>query len=524
MFRLLIVQSEYADYSQLCATVDFRQMGVDEVEWCGDGQTAFEKILKDAPDAVFTDIRLPGLDGIELLSRCREHGIACRFVIVSRWARFEYAQSVMRLGAEDYLVKPVERSELLRVIGSLVEDHRAQEAKDINQRLFSTRRALRNSFMAAFTAADAPEHYSIEELNQTYHFKFREGVFRSAIISIYDLPQSECGVFLPALAQNMRARFDPLCYEMIPYIRGNERLTLTFNYAEESAAGAHFGDLLDILEEHKQKRGCDKVSFSIGLGTPETDIRDLHRTLETAERAVRCRMFRGPNQLFAYDSMRFEAINGEDLLTPTVLGELRSSVDLLDYAAFRRTLDSAFAPVSYNTDPAAVIDISRAAADAVFCGCRDAGYAAVTKEDRNVLLDALSDSPSLSNLIDGLADWTQTKFAQCQEERRSSRPVRTAQRYIQTHYMEPLTLEHIAEQVHLNASYFSIVFKKQTGRNFSDFLTECRIEAAKQLLRETDMNVSDICEKVGYLDRKYFSRTFTKLVGVKPSVYRTLHG
>ena len=146
------------------------------------------------------------------------------------------------------------------------------------------------------------------------------------------------------------------------------------------------------------------------------------------------------------------------------------------------------------------------------------------RDARNRILERLGGELTISSTFETLLHWVEEQFEACRSERQNSRPVRAAKRYIREHYMESLTLEHIAAHVHLNASYFSIIFKKQTGQNFSDFLTACRIDAAKQLLRETDMPVSAVCEAVGYLDRKYFSRTFTKLVGIKPSAYRTLHG
>lgn len=524
MFRMLVAETEYADYQQLVGLTDLKKIGVDSVEYCDSGTAALERILNSCPDVVFTDIQLSGMDGIELIRRCRENGIACSFVVVSRWRRFEYAQSVLRLGVTDYLVKPVDAGELTRVLALLVERRRAEEAKDGSERLFQTRRLLRNSFMSAFTAPDASGEYSLEELNETYHFALREGVFRSAVIALSGLPEAERGVFLPALAQSMRARFDPLCYEMIPYIRGEERLTLTFNYDPAGETEVHFPDLLEIVTEHLHKRGCSAVTFSIGLGAPETDIRALRRTLDTAERAMRCRLLRGQNQMFDYSRLKFEAVNGEDILTPTLLSELRAAAELMDAAAYRATLSGAFGLISYYTNPAVVVDILHAAVDTVYETCNSSGYTVVPRDARNRILERLGGEMTLSSTFEALLRWVEEQFEACRSERQNSRPVRAAKRYIREHYMESLTLELIAAHVHLNASYFSIIFKKQTGQNFSDFLTACRIDAAKQLLRETDMPVSAVCEAVGYLDRKYFSRTFTKLVGIKPSAYRTLHG
>lgn len=524
MFKLLVAEREYADYQYLRGLADLERLGVDEIDYCDNGLTALEKIIAGRPDLVLTNIQLPGMDGLELMHRCREAGISSVFAVVSPWRRFDYVQSALRLGAADYLVKPVDAAELTRVVETAVEQRRAEEARDLSGKLFQTRRALRDSFMSAFTAPGGTGGYDLEELNRTFHFSLRPGIFRTAIVALSGLPEAEKGVFLPALAQSFRARFDPLCYEMIPYIRGDERILLTFNYAPAGETEQHFPDLLEIVREHLHKRDCDRASFSIGLGAAETDCRNLRHTLATAERAVLCRMMRGPDQLFIYDRMKFDDVHGEDVLTPTLLGELRAAAEKLDAAAFRAAAASAYASISPYTDPAVILDIWGATADIVCAACGEAGGGAMTQEERSGLRERLWTQPSVPASRDALSRWAEERFEACRYARKNSRPVRSAKRYIEEHYMEPLTLEHIAEHVHLNASYFSIIFKKQTGQNFSDYLTGCRIEAAKKLLRETNLPVSAVCEAVGYLDRKYFSRTFMKLVGIKPSAYRTLHG
>ena len=89
--------------------------------------------------------------------------------------------------------------------------------------------------------------------------------------------------------------------------------------------------------------------------------------------------------------------------------------------------------------------------------------------------------------------------------------------------MEQVRLSEVSELVYMNPSYFSTLFKKETGISFSDYLTERRMEAAKRLLRESRYSVREIAERVGYVETAYFSRLFKKQVGLKPSQYRKLH-
>jgi len=110
------------------------------------------------------------------------------------------------------------------------------------------------------------------------------------------------------------------------------------------------------------------------------------------------------------------------------------------------------------------------------------------------------------------------------EKELDEQPVRTAQNYIRDHYAEQLTLEEVSSIVELAPNYFSGLFKKVTGDGFAHYLIGVRMDAAKKYLQETRMPISEIAGRVGYNDVKYFTKTFIKLNGVKPTVFRKLYG
>ncbi|MGM9607621.1 MAG: helix-turn-helix domain-containing protein [Oscillospiraceae bacterium] len=523
MLTVLIADKEQKARDTILNLMDWDKLDAQVVGTCSSGVEALEAILRLRPDVVFTEVCMEGTDGLDLIRHAKEHGLACEFVIVSRFRRFEYAQSAMRMGVEEYLTKPVDAGELTRVLEKLSQRKRARESQDVDEKIFRTRKLLRNSFMEAFTGIVPPKGFSLDSLNEKYHFRFREGVFQSVILMVDGLPKEEEG-FLPGLAESLRARFEPVCFEMIPFVQANQRLTLTLNYAPGSGVEERLPELQDILRRHLRKRGYADNGFCIGVGVPERNVSLLRHTLDTAERAVRCGILRGRGQMYWYNRLKFDAIKSDDVLTPTLVGEMRSSAAILDHETFAYAVHSAFAPVSPYSDPAVVIDICHAAIDAVMDACVQAGYGEVTEEEHLNILHKLGDATTLAGTMADLLEWTSQQFERCIQERRSSRPVRAAKEYIAKHYMKTLTLEEISKHVHLNASYLSIVFKKETGQNFSDYLTSYRIEMAKNMLRQGDMSIAAISEAVGYADSKYFSRIFTRLVGIKPSAYRTLHG
>jgi len=106
----------------------------------------------------------------------------------------------------------------------------------------------------------------------------------------------------------------------------------------------------------------------------------------------------------------------------------------------------------------------------------------------------------------------------------AGRPVRLAKQYVMQHFHEPITLEDVCEAAGFSVSYFSVLFKKETGEGFAKYLTRVRMDEAKRLLRETNLPVAEVCERVGYSDRKHFTHTFHKTAGLNPAEYRKLYG
>ncbi|MCL1896316.1 MAG: helix-turn-helix domain-containing protein [Clostridiales bacterium] len=523
MLSVLIAEKDEEQLRRLLGLVNWGVYGYEVKGACADGITAMEAIFRSPPDLVFTNDDLPRLGGLELIGHIQEHGILCDFVIVSETESFDTARKAMGLGVEEYLLKPVDRDEAVRVLKKYSERRSSGIGQDINERFFRTRRLLRNSFMDVFTAPDAQEQYSIEYMNQRYHIKFCEGVFQSAIILVKGAPGEENVDFLDSVITDVRAVFDPLCFEMIPFIQGRFRASFTFNYEKGSGVGEILPELFHIVREHLDRCGFENTAFCVGVGLPEYDASKLRRTLETAEYAVRCGILRGQNKLYSYGKLEFDGVASTGILTPAILGGLKNSAEALDIEGFELAVRKAFSPVSYRTDPAVLVDICRAAADAALeaAGGGDDGSGSL---ERKGIMERLGSETSQAGVISCIVSWAGDMFSRRLKEREYARPVREAVHYIKANCTQPLTLEWVAERVHLNTTYFCTIFKKETGQNFSDYLTDCRIGEAKRLLGGSSLKISQVCSAVGYTDYKYFSKVFKKLVGMNPSAYKALHG
>jgi two-component system response regulator YesN len=537
MLTVLIAESNSEQLERILGLVNWEAYGFKIIGHRGDGIGAMEIIFKTLPDLVFTSDDLPRLNGIELINRVQEHGISCDFVIISETESFAVAREAMRLGVEEYLFKPLDRNELIRVLKKYADRRQSVSVnrQDINERFLRTRRLLRNSFIDNLTTLSAPELCSMEHSNMKYNLQFRKGIFQSAIIMVKGIADRENGEFFASLIDDareffasliddVRACFDPVCYEMIPYIKKHSRVSFIFNYGGDSRANEMLRELYSIVKGHLEKCGYENAVFCVGIGLPEHDFAKLEQTLETAERAVRYGILHGQNELYSYGNLKFDKLTSSDILTPALLGDLKRSAEALDIGRFERLIRNAFSPVSCTTDPAVLIDLCQAAIEAVADVCRTTEDDTDGFSGRKEIFDRLGCETSLASTISTLVSWAQGLFSKQIKEREYARPVKMAMRYVEECCTQPLSLERVAEQVHLNPSYLSTIFKKETGQNFSDYLISCRINEAKRLLRESNLKIAQISYAVGYTDNKHFSKIFTKSVGIKASAYRTLHG
>ncbi|KAA8784191.1 two-component system response regulator YesN [Paenibacillus sp. 4624] len=124
--------------------------------------------------------------------------------------------------------------------------------------------------------------------------------------------------------------------------------------------------------------------------------------------------------------------------------------------------------------------------------------------------------------IQAMQDLVDPKLVDIRERRehQDNTPIGEALAYIETHLGDPMTMRELADSLHLNSSYFSVLFKEQVGLNFSEYLMRKRVQRAKELLVQTNLPISEIAERVGYQTDKYFIKVFKSLENISPSKYR----
>jgi two-component system response regulator YesN len=517
--NVLIVDDEPIVCKGLKETVPWDEWGVRVVGEAHDGEEALKLIACRDVDLVLSDIRMPGMNGLELSREVCERYPGKRIVMLSGYDDFEYARQALRLGVKDYLLKPVDIGELMFVIRNI----RRELAEEREKKWREAAHRLLSALAVGERGNAAPP-----DLKPDPDLKFR---FAACLIGeeFAGCPGGEAGF---AGDTGGSGEADPAGgtgkwagrVEEILNTGGNlaaavsvgpRRLLVlsAFRGPEDREDGKSvFRRMAGMLRERHGLRV--RCCLSPAFGEPE-GLDELCR-----------RTIRG---LSAWPVMEDAVYEWTDVPEPERLGveeeaeAFRALIERgCDGDTLRMTADGLFVRLRerrYGLDDAA--EFLRQLADRLFAGLparqalHAAGPAAGADAGPPDSYDELQ-----ARFVRDLEPFVIREGTGAGAEQRML--VDKALRYMREHYNKDLKAAMVASRINVSPNYFSQLLKKVTGRHFNDLLHEIRVEKAKQLLAETECRIFQVGRLVGYKEYKYFVQTFKRLTNVSPSRYRMM--
>lgn len=528
MIKVVIADDETRICRLVQVLADWESLGMEVVGTAENGLEALELIKAFLPDILITDIRMPGCDGLELIRQAKEIRKELEIIIISGYAHFEYAQSAIQYGVGNYLLKPIKQNELMETLQMMKERlHKRlaeEEGKALSrQNSLRDRKSLRNSLIRELLS-DHPAALSCEILRESYYIDICGGVLQGFLIKTdcdaKKIKSSALDILQGKISEEFETVLEGVCEERILCFQEYTGYgILIYQEDKRPEVRKRMREWLNRLDAKKRLFG--EVEFSLALGRAVQEPELLSASMDEAKRAVQERLLEGTGRMF-------EAAQ---------TGNARESQSLLNQ--YTKAVDNAIETFDGQALLEACRMLSKAAetselsgADMVELVCRASWFLMskmAVQDAEKVQKDFVKRCEQCSSVkrLFELLQKEQERLFEEQEEMRQSeaaRPVRLAKQYVMQHYKEQITLEDICELVGFSSSYFSVLFKKETGEGFAKYLTRVRMEEAKTLLRETNMPVAEICEAVGYNDRKHFTQTFHKMSGLNPADYRKLYG
>ena len=536
MLKILVADDEEKVCQLIIRLVDWEALEMEVVGTASNGFDALEKIRDVSPDVVITDIRMPGLDGMELIRQARLLNGELAFVIISGYRHFEYARTAIKYGVSDYLLKPIKKEELTATLSRIKElylERTQQLTFEERVRLVLKNDAgrLRTNYFSniLYPKRGGTEPLSLEEINREYHYSFCSGVFQIFCIKFDRLPSRDRKSleFLVDKANGIaQKRLEGVCCDFELYAESSY-VFLLLNYlpGNQKTVRHEIKALLDELSVFESIMAGMRVT--IGVGEPAESVSDLRCSLRTARWRVEQRLICGnglviDSELKApsgfTDSEQFEGFNRD----------MEKAVESLDSDEVGRHLQKLEKELLGwpGITGHELLQMCKEVCNVYLLSMKRLKIA-VENEDSFVEqfaagADECESAEVLFRFLNREIGGSFTKAAG-RKKQEDNRPIRTAKKYINEHYMNPITLEDVSAMAGFNPTYFSSLFKKETGTPFLEYLSGVRMDMAKRLLKETGQPVAAICEAVGYSDVKYFVKAFVKYTGLKPNEYRKLY-
>ncbi|WP_027292048.1 response regulator transcription factor [Robinsoniella sp. KNHs210] len=535
MIKVMIADDEEKVCRLIYKLIDWTSLEMEVTSIAYNGMEALEQIKVFNPDIVITDIRMPGCDGLELIQKSKELNEFVEFIIISGYRHFDYAQSAIKYGVNDYLLKPIKKEELMQTLNKMREKYRkknenSSREEKIKRLLEQSIQKIRSSiFIDLLMQQTEEEKFYLGDINNRYQFQFQEGCFQVIIIKIDhsgDLSKASIEYLGDKVANAALNRIKELCWEIECYfIAGAEYCLLNYKEENKKIIRKQIKALLDEIT--LQEALFEQVKFTIGIGTAVEKIQKLHQSSRAAELALEQRLIAGTGKIIEEVSSEIKNISANPMFF-AFNKSLTDAFERMDAELAKSSVEILKENIFSQSDITGH-DVIQAAEEVcnIFISCMrnnqivvKEAYSSINRF-RQQAADCSSGEQLFSFLGKAIADGLQLIAEDKKQE--DSRPIRTAKLYIQDHYMNAVTIEEVSNAAGFSATYFSSLFKKETGSTFLEYLSKIRMTAAKDILKKTNLNVAVICEQVGYSDVKYFTKNFKKHTGLKPNEYRKLY-
>ena len=533
MYRILLVDDEILVRDAIKENIDWKSMDCELVGDCENGKEAAEFVKEHPVDIVLTDILMPYMDGMELSNFLHDNYPEIVIVIFSGFGEFEYAKKAIQYGVSEYLLKPVTAMELTGVIEKMkkkVEQQRLEKSKmdaltQNSEEYRKNKQIIRSKNIEALVNCTTDVNASIERLAEM-GIDISAASYRVAIFDIdlysgmyqLDTEKRQESALMAFVLFNISDEIVTREEAGIAYQEGNNRVGILFqekwgrNFTSRTKEICH-----EIQEKTKEVMGFD---VSMGIGKWVKKPEELIQSHDMAAQTLQYRYLLGGNILIDME----EQHPVQEIAIEDDLAELKEAMKTGQKELVYQTLIKI-----ENSIRQALMEKSRACMylqqviRTMDNACEDVSADMDRiREDRDELLRQVTDQKFFEDACKVVQKHTDRIFEILSELNTSSseRQARLAIDYIQKNYMDPdLSLNSICSYLNISTSYFSTIFKDETGETFTEVLIRTRMEKAKELLENTTLKNYEIAEKVGFSDPHYFGISFKKMTGCTPTEY-----
>ena len=449
-----------------------------------DAQSALPKIIADPPDLVITDIVMKEMSGIELIKKCRENGVMSEFIIISGYNEFEYAQAAIRYGVFEYIEKPVDHEILKNALERVVEkeENRAETTQALVMNILEYGKNAKKSTLDRFEGVK---------------FRVMKVNFRSEAIDEDGEP----------IEKLLKKDIKNLCSDLI---------VCSVKYGLATCVLVDRPKRADALEKYMTKlRSYPYAGRAVCGISSFGEAKRLKELDKEAQKAIMCACVRNIDTVRA-EQLSYYANLSDNSYYINSWYDILTVLKSMDYHSIESGIFNVIDHLEATAPAYTVYDFTLKCVR--FMGSLVPEY---NYDDMMALVLASGSMQELKQNV----QYAMKKACVSMAAKNSSVTDSSMEEiinYLKLNYMRnDITAKMIAQKMYLNPEYFSRKFKAVTGTNYNEYITNLRMNKAKELLTLSNYSISKISDMVGYQTVRYFSKVFKKYVGVMPKEYRS---
>jgi len=509
MITIMIVEDKHPILRNLVKKIESFSPRLQVIGEATDGVTALDMYLRLKPQIVFTDIRMPGMDGLELITEIKRVNPDTLFIIISGYNDFEYAREAMRLGVTEFLLKPVTQSamnEVLDKVSQLAHTHNVTREQQLLSDLLRGKNVLpletyessnNKSFYILVICAGSISRFPIDLSNPSNDFWLKTDL-TGFLSSLMNSQYEEAWIFD---GESM-----------------NEMIVI-FSCTQE-----HPIDFTEVYNAFLSKYGEHEQRFTFALSNRVEKLSKMRLEYQVS------RMILSKNAIFGKSSLLFVkdfSLNSHskiELERAFDKKKINSFIQNQKREAFFNEMEANFS--HWNEHNYTQMDVELCLAQILYNACNTTLQKHIVNSDLNLELDeVISISKNYLTLLKNITFLFNKFFHYSPGSEPASGSakliVETVATYFSDHLSDEIIIADIADMVNLNVSFLSREFKKHKGSAPIEYLTQLRIEKAKLLIKDTsDLKFKDISAMVGYNNQYYFSKVFKLITGLTPTEFK----
>ncbi|AZK47029.1 response regulator [Paenibacillus lentus] len=521
--KALLIDDEPLILNHLKNALPWNELQIDLVGTARNGVKGLELVIEFEPDIILCDIRMPLMDGLELLREIRKRGYETEVIMLTGYQEFEYARLALQHGVKDYILKPIDYSELKKAVGKLANEVRSRRSekrsveRQMQRMLGLAHEKMMFDVLMGFVE-DLPAYWFAED-------ERGNGLLYSLILVDLDgyaqrtvsWTDQERKLWNFAVRNVLQEAIpdQELQYTVVQLRQGEWCMLPQFERARYAAVS-------EQMYEWARKIQCAvkehiKLTVSLAWDHGPIEMKELSQTYLKLQRGLM--LHADHEQLLPFTKENSSGDLGA-ISEWQLVEEITSGLRMYDKAKVEQGLERLRANLPHISEHSAlgiekflqygIIHLLREMRELDFMNSHEEG----------MLWQHLQHSHNVKDLLNVIAE-LENHIKELEINKKSSELLMiSAGEFIERNLSTDIGVDDIANYLNISSSYFSHLFKHHYGETFVEYLRKQRMELAKKMLRLTSRSVTEVGTLVGYSDRRYFSKVFQRYTGVTPTEYR----